>query len=104
MTIDDKRARLAGRRVLITGASSGVGLAATLAFAREGARLALISRNPAAIEPILDFVRYMPVVAFVPLSWLHGFLTTITLAPCAEACRVLLAQAPQDEPRPVALG
>jgi NAD(P)-dependent dehydrogenase (short-subunit alcohol dehydrogenase family) len=53
MTIDDKRARLAGRRVLITGASSGVGLAATLAFAREGARLALISRNPAAIEPIL---------------------------------------------------
>jgi len=43
-------------------------------------------------------------VAFVPLSWLHGFLTTITLAPYAEACRVLLAQAPQDEPRPVALG
>ena len=53
MTIDEKRARLAGRRVLITGASSGVGLAATLAFAREGARLALVSRNPAAIEPIL---------------------------------------------------
>lgn len=43
-------------------------------------------------------------VAFVPLSWLHGFLTTIMLAPYAESCRVLLAQAPQDEPRPVALG
>ena len=39
--------------MLITGASSGVGLAAALAFAGDGARLALISRNPAGIEPIL---------------------------------------------------
>ena len=53
MTNDDNRTRLAGRRVLLTGASSGVGLAAALAFAREGAQLALVSRNPAAIEPVL---------------------------------------------------
>ncbi|WP_296173494.1 hypothetical protein [uncultured Brevundimonas sp.] len=42
--------------------------------------------------------------AFVPLSWLQGFLGTVMLAPYAEACRSLLAQAPQDEARPVALG
>jgi hypothetical protein len=42
--------------------------------------------------------------AFVPLSWLQGFLTTVMMAPYAEACRLLLAQAPQDETRPVALG
>lgn len=42
--------------------------------------------------------------AFVPLSWLQGFLSTVTMAPYAEACRSLLAQAPQDEARPVALG
>jgi NAD(P)-dependent dehydrogenase (short-subunit alcohol dehydrogenase family) len=38
-------ARLAGRRILITGASSGVGLAAATAFAREGAELVLVSRR-----------------------------------------------------------
>jgi len=54
MTIDDDRGRLAGRRVLLTGASSGVGLAAALAFAGEGAQLALLSRNPAVIEPFLE--------------------------------------------------
>ena len=37
--------RLRGRRVLITGASSGVGLAATRRFAAEGARLALVARR-----------------------------------------------------------
>ncbi len=43
-------------------------------------------------------------VAFVPLSWLQGFLSTVMMAPYAEACRSLLAQAPQDEVRPVGLG
>lgn len=42
--------------------------------------------------------------AFVPLSWLQGFLSTVMAAPYAEACRLLLAQATQDEARPVALG
>ena len=37
--------RLQGRRVLLTGASSGVGLAATRRFAGAGARLALVARR-----------------------------------------------------------
>jgi len=37
--------RLRGRRVLLTGASSGVGLAATRLLAGEGARLALVARR-----------------------------------------------------------
>ena len=44
-------ARLAGRRILITGATSGVGLAAVERFAREGAALALVARGrPALLE------------------------------------------------------
>lgn len=38
--------RLAGRRVVVTGAASGIGRAIALLFAREGARLALIDRDP----------------------------------------------------------
>jgi len=37
---------LKGKIVLITGASKGIGLACAQAFAREGARVAIVSRDP----------------------------------------------------------
>jgi NAD(P)-dependent dehydrogenase (short-subunit alcohol dehydrogenase family) len=45
MDDSNQAARLRGRRILITGASSGVGLAAAVMFAREGAELVLVSRR-----------------------------------------------------------
>ncbi|MEA2134495.1 MAG: hypothetical protein QOC68_2404 [Solirubrobacteraceae bacterium] len=43
--------RLEGKRILITGATSGVGLAAVERFAQEGAALALVARGkPALLE------------------------------------------------------
>lgn len=42
--------KLAGARVLLSGASSGIGRATTLELARRGARLALVARR----EPLLE--------------------------------------------------
>ena len=44
--------RFSGQVVWITGASSGIGEAAALAFARDGARLVLSSRRPAELERV----------------------------------------------------
>jgi NADP-dependent 3-hydroxy acid dehydrogenase YdfG len=77
---------LAGKWVLITGASSGFGAAAALAFAREGARLLLGARrqdrlaevaaragkagSPAALFHTLDVASTPGVEAFV--KWVRG--------------------------------
>ncbi|MEA2180386.1 MAG: hypothetical protein QOG77_3683 [Solirubrobacteraceae bacterium] len=45
--------RLTGTRILITGASSGVGLVAARLLAAEGARLALLSRGGEALERVV---------------------------------------------------
>ena len=41
--------RLAGRRVLVTGAASGIGLATARLFQREGARVAMLDRDGATL-------------------------------------------------------
>lgn len=42
-------ARLPGRRILVTGGGSGIGLATTRLFVREGARVAAVDRDEAAL-------------------------------------------------------
>jgi len=41
--------RLAGRRIVITGAGSGIGRRTATLFASEGAKLALLDRNAAGL-------------------------------------------------------
>ncbi len=43
---------LSGRRILITGAASGIGRATALLFAREGARLALLDTNEVLLSEV----------------------------------------------------
>ena len=42
--------RIEGRRVLVTGAASGIGLAVARLFAQEGAKVALLDRNAAGVQ------------------------------------------------------
>lgn len=49
--------RLSGKRVLITGASKGIGYACALAFAREGARPILVARSAEGLSKAGDALR-----------------------------------------------
>ncbi|MHA6298372.1 SDR family oxidoreductase [Devosia sp. CAU 1758] len=46
----DMRSVLSGKRVVITGATRGIGAAIVDLFARNGARLAMVNRRPAAMS------------------------------------------------------
>lgn len=52
-----KQGRLAGKIALVTGASSGIGEAAALALAAEGARVALAARRLPRLADLADRIR-----------------------------------------------
>ncbi|HQR03121.1 MAG: SDR family oxidoreductase [Proteobacteria bacterium] len=62
---------LAGRRILITGAASGIGFEAARALARQGAEVLLVDRNEGAGHAALERIRALRSdarVRFLPLD------------------------------------
>src|SRR5690348_13956202 len=49
--------RLRGRRVVITGAASGIGRSTARLFAQEGAAVALLDRNATALDEVVESTR-----------------------------------------------
>jgi NAD(P)-dependent dehydrogenase (short-subunit alcohol dehydrogenase family) len=60
--------RLEGKRVLITGASSGIGAAAGAAFAAEGAHVALLARSRPGLDAVAERARAHGVRAHVAVA------------------------------------
>lgn len=49
--------RLTGKRALVTGAGSGIGAATSILFAREGARVGLVERDPGRLAATAKAIR-----------------------------------------------
>jgi len=78
--------RLGGRRILLTGATSGVGLAAVERFAQEGAALALVARGEAALREAAAMARQHGAVAHVfPADLTDRAAATAAVEAAAEA-------------------
>ena len=76
--------RFAGTRTVITGAASGIGRASAEAFAREGARLALVDRDAAALESLshalqgqgAEVLAFVADVSSASAGWSSGGIAT----------------------------
>ncbi len=68
--------QLAGRLVLVTGGSKGIGLACAHAFLREGARVAIASRSEANIEAALAA---LPGVRGFPVDFVDAAAAAATI-------------------------
>jgi 3-oxoacyl-[acyl-carrier protein] reductase len=71
---------LSGRRVLITGASRGIGAATAAALAAEGARCALVARDRSSLEAVAAALPHEPVVVVGDLATASGVEASIEAA------------------------
>ena len=66
--------QLLGRRILITGAASGIGLETAELFATEGAHMALLDRNAEALHAVAASIGGTALVLDLTLAQLPQFV------------------------------
>jgi 3-oxoacyl-[acyl-carrier protein] reductase len=96
---------LAGKTVLITGAANGIGRATALAFAKEGAHVAMLDHDAMKLVETAELVRSSGVDAFAveadlgSASGVHAGLDAI-LAQLPEGIDVLVNNVGKGDPKP----
>ena len=93
----------AGRRVLVVGASAGIGFATAALLAREGAALLIASRDPARIAAAASLVSSTRVIELDAAVWSNNTVrvmarnisaTTFDLAAATLSVQVVKRRVP----------
>nr|WP_245237384.1 SDR family NAD(P)-dependent oxidoreductase [Streptomyces iakyrus] len=78
LPVADRRRRFLGKTCLVTGGSRGLGLAAAQAFAREGARVVIIARDPDQLKIAAELIGDGTVTVAADLSSVAGIKAAIS--------------------------
>ncbi|UUU26939.1 SDR family NAD(P)-dependent oxidoreductase [Streptomyces sp. DSM 40750] len=78
LAVGDRRKRFLGKTCLVTGGSRGLGLAAARAFAREGARVVIIARDPGRLKTASELIGDGTIAVAADLSSPAAIKTALT--------------------------
>jgi NAD(P)-dependent dehydrogenase (short-subunit alcohol dehydrogenase family) len=78
LAVEDRRQRFLGKTCLVTGGSRGLGLAVARAFAREGARVIIIARDPDQLKTASDLIGDGTIAVAADLSSSAGIKAAVT--------------------------